>query len=188
MQKFLQAMLVAALIAGSAWAVEVAGVKVPDSVTVAGKELKLNGAGVRSRLFVKIYVGALYLAQKESNAANAIGDAAAKRVALHLLRDLKAEQMSGALNEGIAANNSAAELAQLDGKIKEFTGILNGVGNAPKGARIDIDLIPGKGTQVSVNGEVKGSVAGDEFGRALLKVWLGDKPVEDSLKKAMLGG
>jgi hypothetical protein len=30
-------------------------------------------------------------------------------------------------------------------------------------------------------------IAGDEFYRALMKIWLGDKPVDRSLKAAMLG-
>ncbi len=188
MRKLIAWVSVLWLIAGAALAAEVAGVKLADTVSVEGKDLKLNGAGVRTRLLFKVYVGALYLAQRETSAAGALSDAGPKRVALHVMRDLKAEQMSGALNEGLTANNSAAELAQLDAKAKEFTQLMNSIGSAKKGTVIDLDFLPGKGTQVTVDGQSKGTIAGDDFGRALLKVWLGDKPVEDSLKKAMLGG
>jgi len=181
-------LLVCSLLASSAWAREVAGVKIPDAATLQGEQLKLNGAGIRTRFFVKVYVGALYLAQTANAASAVLSDSGPKRISLHLLRELKAEQVSSALNEGLKANNSTGELAQLDAKIKEFTAIMNSIGSAKKGSVIDIDYLPGKGTQVSLDGEAKGTVSGEEFNRALMKVWLGDKPVEDSLKKAMLGG
>ena len=104
------------------------------------------------------------------------------------MRDLKAEQVSSALNDGLVANNSAADIAKLDGKIKEFNSVLNAVGNAKKGDVINIDYLPGAGTRVSLNGDNKGTVAGEDFNRALLKVWLGGKPVDADLKKGMLGG
>jgi Chalcone isomerase-like len=109
-------------------------------------------------------------------------------VELHLLRDLKADQVSSALNEGLLANNSAEDLAKLDAKIKDFVSIMNSIGSAKKGSVIALDYAPGSGTRVNVNGESKGTVPGEDFNRALLKVWLGDKPVDAALKKGMLGG
>ena len=48
--------------------------------------------------------------------------------------------------------------------------------------------MPGSGTQVSLNGERRGSpIAGEDFYRAILKIWLGEVAVDNSLKKALLG-
>nr|MBA2690094.1 chalcone isomerase family protein [Burkholderiales bacterium] len=89
----------------SAFAVEISGVKVPDAAKVEGQDLKLNGAGVRTRMFMKIYVGALYLEQKSSAADAVLADKGVKRMALHIMRDLKADVFSNALQDGMKANN-----------------------------------------------------------------------------------
>jgi long-chain acyl-CoA synthetase len=39
-----------------------------------------------------------------------------------------------------------------------------------------------------VNGAAKGTIPGDAFNVALTRIWLGDKPVQADLKKALLGG
>lgn len=171
----------------STLALEVAGVKIPDSVKLENQELQLNGAGIRTRMFIKVYVGALYLVKKTNSAQAAIDDGEAKRVSMHLLRDLRAEQVASALNDGLVANNSQVELATLEPRVREFNSILISIGNAKKGDVINIDYLPGIGTRVSINGEAKGTVAGNDFNRALLKVWLGDKPVDADLKRGMIG-
>ena len=73
-----------------AFAAEIEGVKIADKVRLsdAGPELALNGAGVRTRAFFRVYVGALYLQEKASRTQAVIADAGAKRVAMHMLRDL----------------------------------------------------------------------------------------------------
>jgi long-chain acyl-CoA synthetase len=52
---------------------------------------------------------------------------------------------------------------------------------------VALDFVGGD-TRISLNGQAKGSIAGERFNRALTKVWLGDKPVQADLKKALLGG
>ena len=101
-------LLLAGLGVNAAGAVEVAGVQVPETARVGGADLQLNGAGIRTRAIFKVYVGALYLAEKKAGAADAIALRGPKRVALHLLRDLTSEQLGGALNEGLTANLSEA--------------------------------------------------------------------------------
>lgn len=171
-------------------AAEVEGVKLPDTVRLSdgGPELVLNGAGVRTRVFFKVYVGALYLQRKAAAAPAVLADAGAKRVAMHLLRDLSAEQLFTALNEGLRNNHAQDELAKLDPQVMQLEGIFKAVKAAKNGDVILLDYVPGAGTRVTVNAEVKGVIPGEEFSRALLRVWLGDQPADAALKKAMLGG
>ena len=169
-------------------AAEVEGVKLADKVQLAGSELTLNGAGVRTRFFLKVYVGALYLQKKADSADAVLVDAGAKRVAMHLLRDLEAEQLLSAFNDGLEKNHTPAELARLAPQVKQLEGIFNAVKAAKKGDVILLDYLPGAGTRVTVRGEDKGTIAGEEFNRALLRIWLGEQPADASLKKAMLGG
>ena len=174
----------------SAHAAEVEGVKLPDTMRMgdAGPELVLNGAGVRTRFFFRVYVGALYLQKKTGSADAAIADAGAKRVAMHLLRDLTAEQLFSALIDGLKSNHTPEQFAKFEPQVKQLEGIFSAVKTAKTGDVIVLDYLPGAGTRVTVNKDNKGTVAGEEFNRALLRIWLGNQPVDATLKKAMLGG
>ncbi len=178
------------LLPSAAWAAEVGGVKLPDNarITDSGPELLLNGAGLRTRLMFRVYVGALYV-QKKTSAANAvISDTGAKRVALHMLRDVPADQFADALEDGLKNNNAVEALAKLDTQVKQLRAVFDAVKVAKSGDVILIDYLPGSGTRVTINGAVKATIAGEDFNRALLGIWLGDKPADSDLKKGMLGG
>jgi hypothetical protein len=167
-------------------AIEVAGVKLADNVKVGGSELVLNGAGIRTRIIFKVYVGALYLAGKQSNTAGALAQAGAKRVSLTLLRDLSAQQLNEAFENGMKANNSAVEIEAMKPRIAQLLSLFT---DGKEGDVILIDYLPGSGTVVTLNGAPKGKpIPGEDFYRALLRIWLGDKPVDEDLKQAMLGG
>lgn len=175
-------------------AAEFEGVKLPDNVRISegGTELLLNGAGLRKRLLFRVYVGALYL-QKKTGAANAaVNDAGAKRVMMHMLRDVPADQFADALEDGLKNNNPAEDLVKLEAQVKQLRAVFDAVKVAKSGDVILIDYLPGSvsggGTRVTINGTVKSTIAGEGFNRALLRVWLGDKPADSDLKKGLLGG
>ena len=168
-------------------ALEMNGVQVPDTAKVGTAELVLNGAGVRTRAIFKVYVGALYLPEKKTVAMEAIAVKGAKRVALHLLRDLSAEQVAGAL-DNLSDNLSDLEREKLSPQIADLKATMAAVGEAKEKSLITIDFLPGAGTRVALNGTQKGkTIAGDDLYPALLKIWLGDKPVDRDLKNGMLG-
>lgn len=180
----LSAVLVAAPFALAA---EVAGVKIDERVKVGNSDLVLNGAGLRSRFFVKVYVGALHVTQKSESPVAIVDAATPRRMTLRLLRDIDADTLYGALRDGLKDNNSEAELAAIKPQADQFAEIMRRVGNARDGDSIALDF-NGEGVAVSLNGEPRGKVAGAPFAKALLLVWLGDKPVDAALKKALLGG
>ena len=175
-------------LAFTAGAAEIAGVQVNETVRVAGVDLKLNGAGIRTRAVFKVYVGALYLAEKKAAAGEAIASPGPKRIALHLLRDLSVEQLGGALNDGLVANLAEAELARFKSQIEELKATMEAVGAAREKSVVTIDYLPDSGMRIAIDGSSRGRpIAGEDFYRALMKIWLGDKPVDRSLKSAMLG-
>jgi NADH dehydrogenase/NADH:ubiquinone oxidoreductase subunit G len=177
-------LLLLPLVAGAA---EVAGVKIDDKTRIANADLTLNGAGLRKRAFFQVYAMGLYVAQKGSNAAQLIDQPGAKRVAIHMLRDVSADAFNEALADGIRANHSETEVKGLEPRLKELGAIIGEVKEAKKGMAIYLDWT-GAETQVVVNGKPAGKpIAGQDFYKALLKIWLGDKPVQDDLKKALLG-
>lgn len=171
-----------------AGAAEVEGVKLPDTLRLdGGPELVLNGAGVRTRLVFRVYVGALYVTKKSNSAAAIIGDAGPKRIALHMLRELSADQLAGALEDGLKANHTVDELAKLDARVKQLRAIFDALKVAKSGDVIHIDYTPAAGTRITVNGAAQGVIAGEDFHRALLRIWLGDKPADADLKRGLLG-
>ena len=176
------------LVAFPSFAAEVAGVKLEDKERVANTELTLNGAGLRKRAFFQVYAAGLYLSEKKALAAEAIAAAGPKRVAMHMLRDVDADQLSGALADGIKENHSEVEAKTLEPRIKLLGAIMAEMKEAKKGMRITLDWLPAAGTQVTVDGRQTGaSIPGEDFYRALLRIWLGDNPVQADLKKALLG-
>lgn len=184
------AMVAAGLLALAASAAEVAGVKLDDKVRLAADapELALNGAGVRTRFFVKVYVAGLYATEKKTAVAETLALGGPKRFAMVMLRDVTAPQLSDALNDGFKANNSPADQARYQAQLAELTAIMNALGGAKKGQVVALDYLPGVGTRVQLDGETKGKPIPDEgFYRALLRVWLGDNPADADLKRALLG-
>jgi len=183
--------LVAALAALSlnlAVAVEVDGSKFDDRTRVGSSELVVNGAGIRKKAVFKVYAMALYLPEKHADAEGAVGARGAKRVSISLLRDLSAQQFVEALQEGMTSNHSEAEMAGLKDRLKQFSDALLALGEAKTGTSVVIDWLPESGTRLTVNGQVKGKdIAGEDFYKALLRIWLGRKPVQDDLKQALLG-
>ena len=176
------------IIAFPAFAAEIAGVKIEEKEKFDNSELTLNGAGLRKRAFFQVYAIGLYLPEKKALAADAIAAPGPKRVAIHMLRDVDADQFSGALADGIKDNHGEAEAKVLEPRVKQLAAIMAEMKEAKKGMRITLDWLPAAGTQLTVEGKPVGSpISGEDFYRALLRIWLGDKPVQDDLKKALLG-
>lgn len=168
--------------------VEVAGVKLEPAAQVAGQPLVLNGAGLRTRAFFKVYVAGLYVPQKSTDPKSLLTQKGPRRVAIHLLRDVDAETFTGALNDGFKANHSEQDLAAMKAQLEQFNTNMKAVGEVKKGDTVFLDLTGG-GTQLVVNGQPRGAaIPGDEFYTALLRIWIGDQPADAALKKGMLGG
>ena len=169
-------------------AIEAGGTRFDDAVRLADNELLVNGAGVRKKAFFKVYSMALYLPAKQVESTSILALPGAKRVSITLLRDLSAQQFVDALNEGLVANHTEAEMAQLKARIQSFSETMLTIGEAKTGMRLDLDWLPGNGLRLSVAGQVRGKlIEGEDFYRALLRVWLGEKPVQADLKQALLG-
>jgi len=174
------------LLAVPAFAAEVAGVKIDDTSRVGNAELTLTGAGLRKRAFFQVYAMGLYVADRKADPVTQPG---AKRIAIHMLRDVGADTFTAALVDGMRPNHDEATMKALEPRVARLGAILSEMKEAKKGMVILLDLVPGAGTQVSVDGKASGKpIEGEDFYRALLRIWLGDKPVQDDLKKALLGG
>jgi hypothetical protein len=160
------------------------GVRMPDAVKVDGKELKLNGIGLRKKLVFKVYVAGFYVETPSKSAAELISSEQAKRMTLFMLRDLGKDKIVEALREGFE-KNAKGQMPALKDRLERLTALLPE--EAKKGSTIVITYLPGTGTVLSRPGD-RAVIEGKDFADALFSVWLGREPVDEDLKKGLLGG
>ncbi|TFW27193.1 chalcone isomerase family protein [Duganella callida] len=169
-------------------AIDVAGVKFDDTTTVAGQPLKLNGAGLRTKFVFKVYAAGLYLTEKKTSVAEVLAVPGPRRVAITMLRDVPSEDFGKAFTEGLNANTSKEERNKILPQIMKFGEIFAQTPTLKKGDQLTLDWTPNEGTQCYLNGKKIGEMMPDQaFYNAVLRIWLGDKPVDSSLKPALLG-
>lgn len=177
-----------ASLAAYAQPAELEGVKLAPTVQVGAATLQLNGAGVRTRAVFSVYVAALYVPQKATDAAALLAQKGPRRITLTMLRTVDADTFAEALNDGLRKNHSEAQLAGWKSQIEALNANLKAAGEAKKGDVIHLEFVPDAGTRVTVNAQVRGSaIPGEDFYAAVMRIWLGDKPVDGALKKGLLG-
>ena len=168
-------------------ALQISGVDIADNYEVPGSEVQLvlNGAGIRKKFFMDIYIGALYLPATTPDAAAILSDTGPVSILMHFLySEVSKGKITGGWDDGLSDNLSAEELQPLNDRLEKFNNLFRTV---TRDDEIRIDYIPESGTNVRINGEWRGSVEGNDFFRALLRIWLGTSPVSKSLKREMLG-
>jgi len=175
--------------ASAAPAAELEGVRLDDRVHVDGQPLELNGMAVRTRYYFKVYVAGLYLPAKVTSATRAIDGDGAKRIVLVMMRDATADQFCESIDIGLNANHTPAEMERIRPQTEQLYSKIRAIGESRAGTRIVLDFAPSKqSTTLAVDGVVQGApMQGAEFFRSLLRIWLGERPAQDDLKRLLLG-
>jgi hypothetical protein len=171
----------------AAMATEVSGVFIDNQIKTAnGQTLILNGAGLREKFWVDVYVGSLYLAQTSDDVTRILSTPGPWRIQLDFIyKEVAREKLLDSWREGFEQNQSARALQQLQSRIETFYGFFDS--SAITKDQFRFDYLPGSGTAVSKNQQLLGVIPGKDFSNALLEIWLGNHPADKSLKKAMLG-
>ena len=185
--KKLLATLTLALLANAGLALEVQGVQLDDTAKVAGGDLRLNGAGVRSAGPGKeVYVAALYLREKSQSAEKTITAKQPRRLVLVFNRDMKSSVLQSAFRDGIGLNVTGAEMDRLSAEVSSLEQTMAKIAEVKAGDRPALDVQADGSVAISYNGAAQGTLGGPDIGPAMLKIWLGDVPVSDDLKNALL--
>lgn len=177
--------VVGALFSLSVFAVEVAGINLPESMSADEQALNLNGSGVRSKFFMDIYAAGLYLpeASKDGEAVVAADKPMALR--LHITSSLlTAEKMESATRDGFE-QSTGGKTESIKPSIEEFIAAFKD--KIVENDVFDLVYKPGKGVEVYKNSELKASAQGLEFKKALFGIWLSENAVQDDLKEGLLG-
>ncbi|MGI2103738.1 chalcone isomerase family protein [Shewanella frigidimarina] len=161
----------------------IADVDVAEQMTVVEQPLILNGAGVRSKFFMDLYVGSLYLPTK----AHTLEDVLAQPIAVIQLTItsgmITSNKMRDAITDGFeaATDNDTHSITK---DIEHFTQLF--ADEIVEGDQFTFVTQKGKGVSSIKNGIAQGDIAGEAFRQALLKIWLGEEPAQQSLRQAML--
>jgi hypothetical protein len=167
------------------YAKEFSGVNFADEVTIGQQPCKLVGVGMRKKLVVNVYCGALYMRQPAQDPQQVITDEQPKRVLLHVVyKQVEPHQWVEGWQEGFKKNTPNPDEA-LKAKIDQFMQCFTEP--VKKGQEVQVTYVPDKGTEVMVNSQVKATIMGGDFMKALWSVWFGKEPASESLMKGMLG-
>ena len=166
-------------------AVTLAGVSLPEHYQLDRYALVLNGAGIRSKFFVKVYVGALYVEQTDTDPQRLLAATGARSMQMHILhKEIPAAKIAQGWQDGFRDNLSAAQFRQLENRLTRFNALFS---DLRSGDTVYIDYSPESGTRLTLNNRELGAIEGADFFPALLRVWIGERPADDALKNGILG-
>lgn len=161
------------------------GVTLPETVEFHDQELVLNGAGVREKFFMDIYVGGLYLSQPSSNAREIIEAELPMAIKLHIVsKMITSSRMIDGVNEGFE-KATGGDTSEIAGDIRTFRGFFEE--KIKKGDVFDLLYLPVEGVKVYKNSRELGTIPGKAFKEALFGIWLSDQPADEDLRQGMLG-
>jgi hypothetical protein len=180
------------LLSSSAWVqaatVDLAGVKLEDSVTVQGAPLQLNGAGIRYKAIFKVYTAGLYLSSKASTTDEVLAATGPKRMTITMLRDIDSRELGKLFSRGMEDNMERSSFSKLIPGVMRMSQVFSNHKELKEGETFVLDWLPGTGTVLTVKGKVEGEPFKEpEFFNALMRIWLGPKPADWRLKDALLG-
>ena len=163
--------------------VEIEKITFEDSFKAGNTTLHVRGVGLlRYMVFVKVYVAALYL--RQGIPAEEVLSDTPKRLEIQYFRSIKAEDFALSTKEMISRNIDPETLERLQPRIKELNALYEDV---KPGDRYSLTYVVGKGIELALNGKPKGVIAGSDFASAMFSIWLGPRPLDESLKESLLG-
>lgn len=166
--------------------IDVNGVTVPRKIEFLGKTLQLNGAGGRSKMWLEVYVQALYLSQLTQDPQFIIDSDTEMAVRIEITSSMvSSNKLTKAMNTGFE-KSAGANLEQLRPRIEQLKSYLSDAITEKDVFILAYNPLD-QNVYVSKNEVLKGKIAGFDFKKALLGIWLSDKPVDETLKKHLLG-
>jgi len=181
--KFFLPVLMALIVPVSGHAAVIENVQFDTTYEAPGVRLGLQGTGLFRYLgFIKAYVGALY--HEEGLGPEEILGDSPKRLEVEYFHALKGEDFGKVSDRFMARNVDAETLGRIRPQVDYHNSLYRDV---RPGDRYALTYIPGRGTELSLNGDALGIIPGAEFAAALFAMWLGDDPMNADFKRQLLG-
>ncbi|MBB4803784.1 hypothetical protein HNP37_003859 [Flavobacterium nitrogenifigens] len=166
--------------------IDVNGVTVPRKIEFLGKTLQLNGAGGRSKMWMEVYVQALYLSQLTQDPQYIIDSDTEMAIRIEITSSMvSSNKLTKAMNTGFE-KSAGAQLEQLRPRIEQLKSYLSDAITEKDVFILAYNPLD-QNVYVTKNEVLKGKIPGFDFKKALFGIWLSDKPVDETLKKHLLG-
>jgi hypothetical protein len=170
-------------------AARIADQEFAERIRVAGTELQLNGVGVRQVLWIKGYAAGLYMVEKGRTPEQALAVKGPKRIQMRMLLEVEAKEFVKAIDVGMRRNSAPADYEAMQPRIAQFDRTIFAMGMVKAGDVVDLDFVPASGLVISRNGALQGTpIPGEDLYAGLMKIFIGDLPVDQRLKAGLLGG
>lgn len=167
---------------------EIGGQSFVEHVRLDDTDLQLNGVGMRAVLWIKGYAAGLYLRAKAATPAEVLAQRGPKRIDMRMMLDVDSQEFVKAVEGGVRDNSTDAEMHALADRLQRFERVIASLGALKKGDIVHLDFMPDRGLVLTMNGTVRGEpIAGEDLYAAVLKIFLGVKPVDRALKEGLLG-
>jgi hypothetical protein len=155
-----------------------------DDLRAQSVRFKLVGRGLYYyKLFIKVAAATLYL-DEGANSADVLSDVA-KRLEMQYFRSVRSEDLVAGSAAVLSRNLSPDEHSAIRSQIDLMHGLYQ---NVLPGDRSVLTYVPGIGTSLQLNGTTLGTVPGSEFASAYFSIWFGPRPIDEALKRRLLGG
>ena len=165
-------------------AVRIESVTFEPHVLMVGHKLRLNGAGLNGAN--KGNAAGLYLVKWARNTAEALDAPGPRRLQIRFIEPQEGKAFGAALSGALRANVPGQELPDCLPGLLRLGELLATRKTLAAGDELNLDFIPGQGTFVDVKGHRIGQIDSKPFYGCLLRAYLGDKPMDGSLKAALL--
>ncbi|MGD9591213.1 MAG: chalcone isomerase family protein [Candidatus Berkiella sp.] len=155
--------------------------EIPSTVVIeeTGDVLTLRGVALHKVFFQDTYIGAFYSLNKDLTPQDAINDPGPKRMWLYFLRSV--DNLREYWEEGIQLNNPPDLVEREQISISQFFKMID----MPlrEGDTLILDFVPNVGTKITIKGNMKGLIKGNEFYNLVLKTWMGRSPPSEKFRK-----
>ncbi|OYQ38708.1 hypothetical protein CHU94_14780 [Rhodoferax sp. TH121] len=174
--------------AGSGSSVSVEGVSFEREIQLGGSTLKLNGAGVRTRIVFKVYAAALYMPVPSTTSTDVYMSKGPKRLKVSFLREIDSTTLGKTMSQVMSDNLPREQFGKCIPGIVKLGELFADKKKMTAGEMFTVDEMPGKGTVISINGKLAAEISEPEFFTCLMHNYFGDRPADAKLKTALLGG
>lgn len=164
---------------------EIGGINMPETIQAGDDTLELNGVGIRTKYFLKLYVGGLYLNTKSTDSKKVLDADEPMAIRLHIISSMiTSDKMEESTREGFE-NSMGGNTDALKGEIELFIDIFKK--EIVEGDTFNMVYVPGRGLEVYKNDKLETTIENPKFKKALFGIWLGEDPAQSSLKEGMMG-
>lgn len=167
---------------------KLAGFELPENISINGKTLKLNGAAIRTKFFINTYIIALYSENPINNEEDAIYSSIPRCLRMIITTPLATPSaVSQNIGSGLKESMTEENYNKLKPVLDEIKNIIAKTNTGFKDY-IDNFYDSDKSFTYLKNGEILGKTDEDGkiFAEAIFNLYLGKKPKDIKIKKALL--